>query len=205
MATRLIWSNDDQPNESAGCPRAPADTTTVGWRAIRAGANAPDFRLRDQHGHRVLLRALLQHGPVVLRFCRNENTAICVREFNALSALHNEVQRLGATLVVIAVEPFDPLPLGKDAASFPFLILPDVDGGVAASYGLSYAVAAQIRSEVPDSDDDPEGGREITSAPATYVIDRTGMVALAFIDLECRSLMDHGQILMALECLGTRK
>ena len=43
------------------------------------------------------------------------------------------------------------------------------------------------------------------SAPATYVIDQTGLIALAFVDVECRSLMDHGQILMAIECLGRRK
>jgi hypothetical protein len=43
------------------------------------------------------------------------------------------------------------------------------------------------------------------SAPATYVIDQTGLVAVAFVDVECRSLMDHGQILMALECLGRRR
>jgi peroxiredoxin len=209
MATRLIWSNDksDLPNQSAGRSRAPdvTDTPRLGWRPVRAGAKAPDFRLRDQHGRRVTLRALLLRGAVVLRFCRNENTAICLREFNSLSALHSDVKRLGATLIVIAVEPFDPRPLGKDAASFPFPILPDVDGDVALSYGLTYAAPAQSGSETRDSNDDPKGGHEIMSAPATYVIDRTGMVALAFIDLECRSLMDHGQILMALECLGTRK
>ena len=46
---------------------------------------------------------------------------------------------------------------------------------------------------------------EIMSAPATYVIDQSGLIALAFVDVECRSFMDHGQILMALECLGRRK
>jgi peroxiredoxin len=202
MATKLIWSNDrsDRPDLSAGRPRAPdvADTPGVGWRAIRAGTKAPDLSLHDQRGHRVMLGALLLSGAVVLRFCRNENTAACVREFNSLSALHSDVKRLGATLVVIAAEPFDPRPLGKDAASFPFRIVPDVDGDVAQSYGLTYP-------EIRDDNDDPKGGREIVTAPATYVIDQTGMVALAFTDVECRSLMDHRQILKALECLGRRK
>jgi peroxiredoxin len=69
---------------------------------MRAGKKTPDFRLNDQHGHRVTLSELLLRGAVVLRFCRNENTAICVREFNSLSALHNDVERLEATLVVAA-------------------------------------------------------------------------------------------------------
>jgi peroxiredoxin len=209
MTTRLIWSNDesDVPDLSVGHPRAPgaADTSGLARCAIRAGTKAPDFRLHDQHGRRVALRTLLQRGAVVLRFCRNENTAACIREFNSLSALHGDVKRLGATLVIIAVEPFDPRPLGKDAASFPFPILPDVDGDVAQSYGLTYPGRRQDSSETPDGVDGEKEGCEIMSAPATYVIDRTGVVALAFIDLECRSLMDHGQILMALECLGRRK
>jgi peroxiredoxin len=208
MVTRLIWSNDksDPPDLPVGRSRSPADAHMqgLGWRAMRAGQTAPDFRLSDQHGHRVTLSELLLHGAVVLRFCRNENTATCVREFNSLSALHNDVERLGAALVVIAVEPFDPRPLGKDAASFPFPILPDKKGEVAQSYGLTYQVSALNGPDISDANGNPRG-REIRSAPATYVIDRTGLVALAFVDVECRSLMDHGQILMALECLGRRQ
>jgi len=153
----------------------------------------------------VTLSELLLCGAVVLRFCRNENTATCVREFSSLSALHNDVGRLGATLVVVAVEPFDPHPLGKDTASFPFPILSDKSADVAQSYGLTYKVSAPNGPEINHANSNPTRGSEIMSAPATYVIDQTGLVALAFVDVECRSLMDHGQILMALECLGRRK
>jgi peroxiredoxin len=207
--TRLIWSNDrsDPPDLPAERARFPdhADTLGLGWRAIRAGNKAPDFRLPDQHGHRVTLSELLLRGAVVLRFCRNENTATCVREFNSLSALHNDVERLGAKLVVIGVEPFDPRPLGRTAASFPFPILPDKKGEVAQSYGLTYRAPGPNSREISGTHGNPKRGLEIMSAPATFVIDPAGQVALAFVDVECRSLMDHGQILMALECLGRRK
>lgn len=207
--TRLIWSNDgsDPPDIPTECSSSPDDFNTLGlgWRVLRAGKKAPDFRLPDQHGHHVRLRELLLGGAVVLRFCRNENTATCVREFNSLSGLNIDVKRLGATLVVVAVEPFDHRPLGKDAASFPFPILPDKKGDVAQSYGLTYQVPGRNHPETDDGDGNPKRRPAIMSAPATYVIDQTGLVALAFVDVECRSLMDHGQILMALECLGARK
>jgi peroxiredoxin len=207
IVTRLIWSNDRSPDLDAERSRSPdgADPLGLGWRAMRAGQKAPDFRLPDQHGRRVTLSELLLRGAVVVRFCRNQNTATCVREFNSLSALHIDVERLGASLVVIAVEPFDPRPLGKAAASFPFPILPDKAGDVAQSYGLTYQVAARNRPEINDADVNVKRRREIMSAPATYVIDQTGLVALAFVDVECRSLMDHDQILLALECLAGRK
>jgi peroxiredoxin len=204
---RLIWSNDGSgpPDPSADRPR-PADTTPapgLGWHAMRAGEKAPRFRLRDQHGGSVTLSQLLLHGAVVLRFCRTENTATCIREFNSLSALHIEAERLGATLAVIAVEPFD-RPLGKDAVSFPFPILPDKDGDVAHSYGLTYELSAQNGPDTGVAGSNPDRRREIMAAPATYVLDQTGLVVLAFVDVECRSVMDHRQILMALECLAGR-
>jgi peroxiredoxin len=208
MVTRLIWSNDrsDSRDLHAGGSRSSddADTPDPGRRILRAGKKAPDFPLSDQHGNRVTLSELLLRGAVVLRFCRHENTAACVREFNALSALHDAVERLGATLVVIAVEPFAPLVLGKAAASFPFPILPDTEREVARSYGLTYQVPAS-GPEISDAKGNLKKAHEMMSAPATYVVDQTGLVALAFVDVECRSLMDHGQILTALECLGRRK
>ncbi len=209
IVTRLIWSNDKSEPPDIAADRARSAgygvTPGLGLHALRAGEKAPHFRLRDQHGRRVTLSELLLRGTVVLRFCRNENTATCIYEFNSLSALHIEAERLCATLVVIAVEPFDPRPLGKDAASFPFPILPDKKGEVAQCYGLTYQVSAPNGPETNDENGNPKRGREIMSAPATYVIDQTGLIALAFVDVECRSLMDHGQILMAIECLGRRK
>jgi peroxiredoxin len=207
--TRLIWSNDrsDAPEFSAehSCYPNDADSQGLVRRAIRAAKKAPDFRLPDQHGHRVTLTSLMRRGAVVLRFCRNENTAACVHEFSALPALHNDVQRLGAGLVIIAVEPFDPRPLGRAARSFPFPILPDALGKVAQSYGLTYQASGPTSRGISSTNGNSKRGLRIMSAPATYVIDPTGLVALAFVDVECRTLMDHGQILMALECLNKRK
>ena len=209
--TRLIWSNDrsgspDLPADlPAGHLPADADRRGIGWRAIRAGNKAPDFCLTDQHRHRVTLSELLRRGAVIVRFCRNENTATCIREFSSLSALHNAIERSGATLVVIAVEPFNPHPLGKDPGSFPFPILPDKKGDVAQSYGLTYQVPTPRGLDINDANGTAKRAREIMSAPATYVIDQTGLVALGFVDVACRSVMDHGQILTALECLRRRK
>jgi peroxiredoxin len=209
MVTRLIWSNDgsdpsdvpDDRTRSAGHSVTPG----LGIRALKAGEKAPHFHLRDQHGRQLRLSELLLRGPVILRFCRNENTATWVREFNSLAALHNETRRLGATLTVIAVEPFYLRPLGEDSASFLFPILSDKRRKMAQSYGLTYQVSAPKGPEINDTNGNPKRRHEILSAPATYVIDQTGHVALAFVDIMCRSLMDHGQILKALECLAKRK
>jgi peroxiredoxin len=76
---------------------------------------------------------------------------------------------------------------------------------VAQSYALTYRASTPNGAEIDEKDSNPKAACEMMSAPATYVIDQRGQIALAFVDLECRSLMDHGQILMTLECLGKRK
>jgi peroxiredoxin len=83
--------------------------------------------------------------------------------------------------------------------------LSDKTGDTAQSYGLTYQVSASHDPKVEEATGGVRRERETMSAPATYVIDQTGLVALGFVDMECRSLMDHGQVLMALECLGKRK
>ena len=207
IVTRLIWSNDKSEPADLPVDRARSAgygvTPGLGMHALRAGETAPHFRLRDQHGRRITLSELLLRGVVVLRFCRNENTAACAREFSRLSGLHNDVERLGATLVVIAVEPFNPHPLGRNEASFPILF--DKKKDVAQSYGLTYQASMPNDSKINNVNGSLKRQREIVSVPATYVIDQTGLVALAFVDIECRNLMDHGQVLLALECLGRRK
>jgi peroxiredoxin len=144
IVTRLIWSNDGSDPSDLRVDRRRSGSCTAtpgpGWHAMRAGETAPHFRLYDQHSRRVTLSELLLRGAVVLRFCRNENTPASIPEFCSLSELHVEVEQLGATLAVIAVEPLDPRPFDKDAASFPFPILSDEDGDVAQSYGLTYEV-----------------------------------------------------------------
>ena len=206
--TRLIWSNDgtNPPDLHADRLRSGdhAEPPGLSVHAMRAGEKAPHFCLRDQRGRRVTLSELLLDGAAVLRFCRNENTATCIREFGSLSTLCNDIRRLGAALVVIGVKPFDPRPLGRTAASFPFPILPDEEGKVAQSYGLTYQVPAPNGPETTGSSAGPKRRRKTVAAPATYVIDQTGLIAVAFVDVACRSLMDHRQILRALECLAGR-
>src|SRR5579859_2352029 len=194
---RPVWSNHE--------PLGPQSTADNRGRPVlvrpflRAGEHAPHFRLLDQHGHMVTLNALLAKGAVVLRFCRHDGTAPCFRELDALIAIHAEIDRRSATLAAIAAQPLDP-------HSYAFPLLTDRGGRVAQTYGLTYKAPRVERSPATSEGHhnnlkQPHGAG---SAPATYVIDREGGVALAFIDLDGSSRLEPDQILMALECLGSR-
>jgi peroxiredoxin len=205
--TRLIWSNDEPTiGKSPSGKQNERDSTSLGHRALRAGEQAPRFRLPDQHGHAVTLSALLAKGPVVLRFCRHKSTSPYYGELDGLAALHLEIERWGATLAVIAAQPLRTHPRDKDPAANAFLLLTDKGGKVARSYGLTHRSSPTTRSLATAANHDklPKRHGGNVSAPATYIVDQESVVALAFVDLEGRSRMKPDQIMMALECLNKR-
>ncbi len=210
--TRLIWSNDEpsglrSPTDETRSRARRKGSSRLGRSALRAGELAPRFRLPDQHGHTVMLSALLSKGPVVLRFCRHDGTSSYLRELDTLIAVHIEIERWGATLAVIASEPSQPHPADKDPAAYAFEILIDKGAKVAKAYGLTYGSPLMGRSAAATADRDKglQGRGEHGSALATYVIDRERAVAIAFVDLAGSSRMESDQIVMALECLSKRR
>lgn len=210
--TRLIWSNEEPTDPQATVGKSPSgkqnkrDPTSLGHRALRAGEQAPRFRLPDQYGRAVTLNALLVKGPVVLRFCQHNRTSPCFRELDGLAALHFEIERWGATLAIIAAQPLCTRPLDKRPAENALLLLTDKGARVARSYGLTHRSSPTARSPTTAVDRDnrskQQGGN--VSVPATYIVDQELVVALSFVDLEGRSRMEPDQIMRALECLGKR-
>jgi peroxiredoxin len=211
--TRLIWSNDEPSGLPPTDDKSPSgeqnrqDLPDLGCCALRAGEQAPRFRLPDQHGRVVMLSALLAKGVVVLRFCRHDGASSCFRELDALVAAHVDIEQRGATLAVIAVQPLHPHAADKDPAAYAFPLLTDKGAKVARSYGLTHRLPPIGRSPATAADRNKSlkqrGGNG--SAPATYVVDQQCVVALAFVDLAGRSRMEPDQIVTALECLGKRK
>jgi peroxiredoxin len=202
----LIWPTDERSG-----PQSTTDTSPTGEQKyqarVRAGAQAPRFRLPDQHGRAVTLGALLTKGPVVLRFWRQHDTSSCFRELDGLAALHVEIEKRGSTLAVIAAQPLHPHPADIDAAAYAFLLLTDKGARVARSYGLTYGSPPARRSPAT-AEDRTESLKQRArngSAPATYIVDQESVVALAFVDLEGRSRMEPDQIVTALDCLSKRK
>jgi peroxiredoxin len=211
--TRLIWANDEPPGRQPTTDKSPSeaqnyqDPPALVRHALRAGEQAPRFRLPDQHGRAVTLRALLTNGPVVLRFCRHGGTSSYFYELDALAALHVDIEERGATLAVIAAQPRHPHPADKDPVVYAFPLLTDKGAKVARSYGLTYSlppVGCSPATAANRNESSKQWGGN-GSAPAIYVIDQESVVALAFVDLEGRSRMEPDQIVMALECLSKRK
>ena len=120
-----------------------------------------------------------------------------------------EITRLGATLVAVSPQtPDESLSTAeKNALAFP--VLSDVGSATAKSFGIAYDLAEELRPiytrfghGLPDKNGDESW---VLPIPATYVIDKDGTIALAFVDVDYRNRLEPAEILAALQALSKKQ
>jgi peroxiredoxin len=170
-------------------------------QAVKAGERAPLFRLRSNTGDFVALSEVLDRGPVVVSFFRGGWCPFSRLEMKALAEAQSEIERLGATLIGVL-----PVADGDTCSSFP--ILKDPGCRIAARYRIAFAVPPQFRpaylalgyperlKKGPD--------RWVLPLPATYIIDRDGIVVLSYVDADYTTRLEPTEIAVALEHLRAR-
>ena len=170
-------------------------------RAVKAGETAPLFRLRSWNGGFLSLSELLGRGPAVISFFRGAWCPFCSLELQALAQAQSEIERLGATLVGLS-----PFP-GSDRWSS-FSVLRDPGCRIAARYRIAFTVPPQFRSanlalgypgRLKKSAD-----HWVLPLPATYIIDRNGLVMLSYVDADYTTRLEPAEIIAALTHLRTR-
>jgi peroxiredoxin len=183
-----------------GSVAEPVQTGSV-RQVVKAGERAPLFRLRSNTGAFVSLSGRLYHGPVVVSFFRGDWCPFCRLELQALAEAQSDIERLGATLVGLS-----PLADGDSGSSFP--ILRDPGCRIAARYRIAFTVAPQFRpaylalgypersEKVPD--------HWVLPLPATYIIDRNGIVLLSYVDADYTTRLEPTEIAVALAHLRAR-
>jgi peroxiredoxin len=197
--------------ESAASRQADTDAELVmaasseaASRALRAGARAPLFTLADVTGRQVSLEDLLSEGPVVLHFFRGAWCSFGEQSLAEFATTYQNVAALGASAVAIA----PPCKLATQSAPLPMRELQDTDMKVSRAYGLAFELPAGLRPRYEEVGYTPPSTRKAGSwlvpLPATYLLDRDGVVALAFIDVDYRNHFESGSLLTALRALQAR-
>lgn len=177
--------------------------------AAKAGDRVPDFTLPNVDGQQVRLSALLKQGPVVLSFYRGGWCPYCNLELRALQAHQDAMTALGASLVAISPQtPDESLSTAeKNALAFP--VLSDSGSAVAKSLGIAFDLADELRPiytrfghALPDRNGTDSWALPI---PATFVIDRDGVIAFAFVDTDYRNRLEPADIIAVLQTLARRQ
>jgi peroxiredoxin len=177
--------------------------------ALKAGDQAPDFALIDTRGGSVRLSHALASGPVVLSFYRGGWCPYCNLELRALQKALPDFTALGASLIAVSPQTPDQSLNTAEKNDLAFAVLSDTGSFTAKAYGIAFDLAEELRpiytkfgQALPDGNGD---GSWVLPLPATYVIDRDGIIAFAYVDVDYRNRLEPATITATLAALARRK
>ncbi|WP_137226985.1 peroxiredoxin-like family protein [Shewanella sp. MEBiC00475] len=177
-----------------------------GNSAIDLGQKAPDFSLPNSDGQSISLIDLLQQGPVVVTFYRGSWCPYCNLQLRALQARLADIQALGAQLVAISPQVPDGSMTKDEMNNLDFFVLSDQDAKVASQYGVAWEVPAFLSQHMRvdrklDLEAINNGNGSVLPIPATFVIDRDGVVTWRYVDVDYRTRSEPDDIIEALKKL----
>jgi peroxiredoxin len=174
----------------------------VGALGPGEGEAMPDFALPDQNGAVRRLGDFLAQGPLVLLVLRGDWCAFCGVALAALAEAEPALRRAGAVAAALAPQraAWGARQLAAAGAAFPMLA--DIDCAYAATLGLAAIIGDAYGAHLSGFGVDlaavnGDEGR-LLPAPALYVVDRDGRIALRRIDPDPRRRADPSLALGAL-------
>ena len=176
--------------------------------ALRVGQSAPYFMLSDAFGNQVSLEKLLASGPVVISFYRGEWCPFCNIALRGLQQALPDIKRLGATLVAISPEKPDHGIVASEKNGLTFPVLSDVGNRVARQFGIVFRVGEPLKEFSKNAFNNDLALRNGDHSyelpvPATYVIDTTGVICFAHVDVDYMlSRAEPEAVVAALEALA---
>ena len=176
---------------------------------LAVGDTLPDLALPDTTGRDVNSEELLAEGPLVLVFIRGTWCPYCSLALQALDEARPRIERLGASLVVVA--PLQPGELARAAAErgLGLRILSDADAAYARICGVQYEMSeahvAFYRRFGLDLDALNAGSGWGLPIPATYVAGSDGVITFAHGHWDWAERADPAEIVAAVERLARAK
>jgi peroxiredoxin len=178
----------------------------TGARALKPGEAIPAFILPDAEGRLVASDELLAQGALVVNFFRGNWCPYCLKTLQALESALPEIEAAGGQLVALTPDTGRHLGDTKRQQGLSYEILSDVDGAVGLQFGVLFRAPAAYRAVLAGYGVDlaerhgNEGG--FIPLPATFVVDRGGIVRYAFVDIDFTHRAEPAEIVAALANLS---
>jgi peroxiredoxin len=170
---------------------------------LKVGDSFPDFTLASAEGQFVSLQAMLARGPAVLSFYRGRWCPYCSAELESLNAVAEQIRGMGAVLAAITAEAGGEAIRTKFERSFDFEILCDLDNGLALECGIVFKLPTDVQNALAKANIDFPKLYGNTSwflpIPATYIVDRSGIIREAYVNADFRFRLDPAEIVRALQ------
>ncbi len=178
----------------------------IAAQAAKAGDRFPATTLRDQLGRDTDLGALAAEGPLVVTFYRGGWCPYCNLELRAYQKALPQIEALGARLIAVTPETPDHSLSTSEKNELSFAVLSDERGRLAEALGVSFELSPAIVGlyrkfghDLPARNGDD---RWSLPMPATFVVEKGGRIALAFVDPDYRTRLDPAEAIAALQRLG---
>ncbi len=171
-------------------------------KALGGGAKAPAFELPDHNGNLVSSATLLDKGGLVVCFIRGRWCPFCVGQMEAMNSVAAQIAASGASLVAISPQTEKQAYFMHDQHKLAFPLLVDSHNEVARQFGLVYRVTEEQQAiyrrtfvNLPFVNGDDGWDLPI---PATYVVDRAGIILFASADEDYTERPEPLDVLSAL-------
>ena len=194
IAARISTANDEV-------------TTSGVAPGLWVGDRAPAFILPNAVGSAVELAQRLELGPVVLSFYRGEWCPYCNLELRALQAALPRFKAYRASVIAISPQTPDHSLSVAEKNALAFDVLSDVDQAVNLAYHVQFTVPADMKDLYlnafhNDLSTQTADGSWDLPIPATFVIDRSGIIRARYVSADYRTRMDPVEIEAALVALA---
>ena len=157
-------------------------------RALKLGDKIPDFALPNAEGKLVASDELLARGPLVINFFRGDWCPFCRLMLQALDRALPAIMAASGQLVALSPDTGGRLARAKKRLKLSIDLLADVDNGVALAFGVAFRAPETYRKLIASFGTNlaERHGNDawIIPIPATYVVDREGIVRYAFVEPE---------------------
>jgi peroxiredoxin len=173
---------------------------------LNEGGKAPNFTLTNPLGEQVTLYNELAKGPVVLTFYRGSWCPFCNIQLRAYQQLLSEIQKHGGQLIAVSPQSPDNSLSQKEKEELTFQVLSDPNGHVAESYNILFEMPDYLQNTFKntlkrDLTEFNKTDRWMLPVPATYLIDKEGIVCSAHVNPDFMTRMEPQDILDQLKKL----
>lgn len=185
--------------------KAPTAEPQPAVPGLAVGTKVPDVDVTGIDGKPVQLSSLYKDGPIVLTFYRGGWCPICTRALAGWQGKMDALKAAGGTFVALTPEKPDLAAATREKVKADYLVFTDGDFAAAKAFKVHFAVDDDTKAKYQQfglkvAESNISGTWELP-APATFVIDKSGVIRWAFADWDYRKRADPDEVIRAVQAL----
>ena len=184
---------------------AATDEAKPALPGLAVGTKAPDAAVTGTDGKPVQLASLYKDGPVVLTFYRGGWCPICTRSLSAWGPRLAELKTAGGTFIALTPETPDLAAKTRDGTHADYIVFSDGAFVAAKAFKVHFTVDDDTKAKYQKfglkvAESNVSGTWELP-APATFVIDREGVIRWQFADWDYKKRADPEEVIRVVRSL----